>query len=125
MSKFSSLRSTEGFWLTALQDTNVVYYLDENLSDVNMSQRVYKSGWYMMGFSEDKSVQDRVTIIEEDTNESVVYQVDYMYRHEYETDGTSHWEVYSPTLDGSIDPTLERINDNISKFTTQLKLIHY
>jgi len=116
ISKFSSLRSTEGFWLKSLSDTNVVYNFEGNITDINSSLNVYRSGWYLMGFHEDHNITEIPTIVAEN-NISGIDVVDYIYRYEYQ-DGVAHWEVYSPSSDllNSIDTSVERTDDNISRY---------
>ena len=116
MSKFSSLRSTEGFWLKALADTDVIYNFEGNVTDINSSQRVYHSGWHLMGFNEDHNITDIPTIVSEN-NVTGIDSVDYVYRYEY-INSTAHWEVYTPDtdLEVSIDSTIERTDDNVSRY---------
>ncbi|MFK5949839.1 MAG: hypothetical protein QM500_13840 [Methylococcales bacterium] len=117
MGKFTSLRSNEGFWLDALNDANITYNFEGNVSDVNVSSKIYRSGWYMIGFHEDKTVEEIVSIVNEnnvtDNNDSV----DYIYRYE-QGSGTAHWEIYTPydDLNASVNTSLKRIDDNISRY---------
>jgi len=116
MNKFSSLHSTEGFWLNSMADTNVVYNFEANLTDINSSLNVYHSGWYLMGFNRDYNITDIPTIVAEN-NITGIDSVDYIYRYEY-LNYTSHWEVYSPNADllKSVDSIIERTEDNISRY---------
>jgi len=116
MSKFSSLRSTDGFWLKAIADTDVIYNFEGNISDINSSQNVYHSGWHLMGFNEDHNITDIPTIVSEN-NVTGIDSVDYVYRYEYLNTG-AHWEVYAPDadLEASIDATIERTEDNVSRY---------
>jgi len=116
MNKFSSLRSTEGFWLNAIADTSAVYNFEGNVTDINSSQRVYHSGWHLMGFNEDHNITDIPTIVSEN-NVTGIDSVDYVYRYEY-INRTAHWEVHTPdvNLSASIDSTIEHTEDNVSRY---------
>jgi len=116
INKFSSLRSTEGFWLNSMADTNVVYNFEANLTDINSSLNVYHSGWYLMGFNRDCNITD-IPIIVAENNITGIDSVDYVYRYEY-LDYSPHWEVYSPDTDllQSVDSIIERTEDNISRY---------
>jgi len=116
MSKFSSLRSTEGFWLKATADTDVIYNFEGNVTDINSSLNVYHSGWHLMGFNEDHNITDIPTIVS-DNNITGIDSVDYVYRYEY-INRTAHWEVHTPdvNLSASIDSTIEHTEDNVSRY---------
>jgi len=81
------------------------------------TRNIYRGGWRIMGFPEDKTPQNIVDSIEDDSNATITYKVDYIYKYEYEN-VLPHWEVYAPDsdLEASIDTTIERTDDNISRY---------